>query len=468
MKINKDMIFSKILFLIFLGITVALFVYVILRAYKIGFTHDESLTFTILIGKSNWLLTSNNHWLNTILSYLSFKLFGSSELALRLPNVFSFLIYSYYCYKLVVEKSTCIFSTIPPVLFLMLNPFVVDFFGLARGYGLAMAFFSGSLFYFLKFHEGPDNNKALAKGFLFSVLTIYSNYSFIIPIITLHLGHIIQTYSKKQKRLITKKQLLLFGIEVFALFPALGNILLLKKRNELYFGGTNNIIEDTLFSIFEHTFLVELINYQNWIILLLILAVLSFGLIIKKQGSLRFLTIVLSAGFLLPIILHFTLGMNYPLGRAALYWIVIFGVYFHKFLDYLFETKRKILSYLFTSNIAFISLFVAFSFSSTINLTYTQQWKYDADTRSMLEVLNKDVKSGEKYRLGINWLFEPTINYYIQAKNYDFLEPVTREGVDNKEYDYYYIFDNENINKTCIKEINTFSVSNTKPIKNCH
>ncbi len=457
----------KTLFFIFLGTTAVLFIYVILRAYTIGFTHDESLTFTIFTEKSRWMLTANNHWLNTILSHLSFQIFGSSELALRLPNVFSFLIYSYYCYKLIVEKSTHIISTVLPAIFLILNPFVIEFFALSRGYGLAMAFFSGSLYYFLKFYEEPDNNKALIKGLILSVLTIYSNYSFVIPIITLHLGYLGHLDFKKQKQLFNKKQLLFLSIEVVALLPALVNILILKKRNQLYFGGSKNIIENTLFSLFDKIFPLELFNNQNWIILFLFLIVILFGLITKKQSSLRYMSIVLSALFLLPIVLHFTLGIKYPLGRAALYWVMILGVYFHVFLENLYATKRKIASYLFTTNIASISFFVAFSFLSTMNLAYTQIWKYDADTYLVLEVLNSDVKSDKQYSLGINWIFEPTINHYIKTKDYNFMEPVTREGIDSKEYDYYYVFDNENININCKKEIKFFSVSNTKLIKNC-
>ncbi|MFC1896651.1 hypothetical protein ACFL0Q_08365, partial [Thermodesulfobacteriota bacterium] len=49
-----------------------------------------------------------------------------------------------------MKKTTYVFSAIAPLVFLMLNSFLIEFFGLSRGYGLAMAFFSGSLFFFLK------------------------------------------------------------------------------------------------------------------------------------------------------------------------------------------------------------------------------------------------------------------------------------------------------------------------------
>lgn len=97
----------------YLLIVLILFIYVILRAINISFSHDESLTFTIFEGNRKWLKTANNHWLNTILAYISSRIFGYSELSLRLPNIISFPIFSYYCFKLFVfpgKYTDCIFD----------------------------------------------------------------------------------------------------------------------------------------------------------------------------------------------------------------------------------------------------------------------------------------------------------------------------------------------------------------------
>lgn len=460
---------SKVLLLTFLGLTVALFVYVILRAYTLGFTIDESKTFTILIGEKQWILTANNHWLNTILTYLSYKLFGPSELALRLPNILGFLFYSYYCYKLVVEKSTSIISTIAPILFLMLNPLVIDFFSLARGYGLAMAFFSGSLYYFLRFYEDPYSNKALVKGIVFSILTIYANYAFIVSIIALHIGYLVRIYSTMPAFRSIGKQLLFLTFEAIALLPAVFNLLILKNGNQLYYGGTHNIVKDTLFSLFNNTFPIKLVADQNAAILILISVAIIFGLIIKKQNSLKFLLIILFSVLLIPVLLHSTLDMKYPLDRTALYWVVIFGVYFHVLLENLIYIKRKNSVYLTGITIYCISFLVVYGFFCTANVSYCQLWKFDADTRSMLEVLNEETKSGEKIRLGVHVLFEPTINYYKIAKDYNFIELVThtQEGVTDKEGDYYYSFKGDDIAIGCQEVIKNFNLSNTKLIKNC-
>jgi hypothetical protein len=40
-------------------------------------------------------------------------------------------------------------------------------------------------------------------------------------------------------------------------------------------------------------------------------------------------------------------------------------------------------------------------------------------------------------RLGIDWWFAPTINFYRVTQDLIWLEPVTRKGLEG-EYDYYY------------------------------
>ena len=468
MKMSKDMKCSKTTFFIFLGITLFCFIYVILRAEALGFTHDEGLTFTILSWSRAFMFSPNNHWLNTILIYLSGNIFGHSEFSLRLPNVLSFLVYSYFCYKIVVEKSTHFFPSIIVIIFLMLNTCLIDYFSLARGYGLALAFLTGSFFYFLKAVDNSDDNKNLINGIIFSVLTIYSNFTFVFPIIALHLGYLLHVFFKNRKLLFRKERIKLFIIEAAVLFPAFIAIIMLKLRSHLYYGGTRNIIRDTLFSIFSQAFKVRVFDDQKWIILIAIAVMILFGIIIKKQKPLKLLLIVLSTVLLLPIILHYTIGLVYSLGRYALYWIVILGVFFHVFLDNLFETKKRIFAYFFTVVIACITFVSTISFFDNMNLQYTQDWKYSADVGNMLEFLDKNVDRNKKYTLGRHWLFKYTIDYYRQSKNYNWLESPIKVGKkENKDYDYYYGFNGKRSKFDSQKELKRFKNSNTKLIKNC-
>jgi len=74
-----------------------------------------------------------------------------------------------------------------------------------------------------------------------------------------------------------------------------------------------------------------------------------------------------------------------------------------------------------------------------------------------------------KIKLGINWLFEPTINFYRQTKNIKWLLPVDRKGILPND-DYYYVFRNEiNLSDTNkYKILYEFDRINTVLVKNNH
>ena len=64
------------------------------------------------------------------------------------------------------------------------------------------------------------------------------------------------------------------------------------------------------------------------------------------------------------------------------------------------------------------------------------------DTEKMLEVLNIKREGASSVQLGINWLFEPTINFYKTTKNYEWLKPVNRNGL-SEEDDFRYVMKND-------------------------
>src|ERR1043166_8151742 len=88
--------------LIFIG--AELFLYILLRAFLVSFTHDEGLTVMeyatrpwAVINNVNW---TNNHLLNTWLCRLNLDWFGPSQIALRWPNVFAGLLYIIFAARL--------------------------------------------------------------------------------------------------------------------------------------------------------------------------------------------------------------------------------------------------------------------------------------------------------------------------------------------------------------------------------
>ena len=103
-------------------------------------------------------------------------LFGNSELSLRIPNILCFLVYGFFCYKIVVENTKSTFATIIAASFLLFNHFLLEYFGLMRGYAMATAFLTGNIYYFLQALKKGEN-KYFPKAVLFSILTISVSYT---------------------------------------------------------------------------------------------------------------------------------------------------------------------------------------------------------------------------------------------------------------------------------------------------
>jgi uncharacterized membrane protein len=125
--------------------------YVAARAARVSFTYDESYSYfhfvgaplrTVLFFQGD--VTENNHSLNSLLMTLSARVAGNSELALRLPNVLAFVGYAAAVLFLVCRFQNAVSRILCAVLLLM-NPFVLELFSLARGYGLALALVLGSM-----------------------------------------------------------------------------------------------------------------------------------------------------------------------------------------------------------------------------------------------------------------------------------------------------------------------------------
>ena len=103
------------------------------------------------------------------------------------------------------------------------------------------------------------------------------------------------------------------------------------------------------------------------------------------------------------------------------------------------------------------------------NTTSFLSWRFEAQTKEMLNDLQtlKNNEHKTKINLGISWLYEATINYYIKAKKYTWLTKVENEGPKQGNYDYYYIMkeDKKFIEKYSKKIIKEYTISGSLLIK---
>ena len=137
------------------GIVAGLLLFFVLeRAIRVSLTYDEAATYLRYISRTGLLSVfsfsvATNHFANTVLVRLSTAIGGSGELALRLPNVAAFAVYLLFAF-LILERLKHRIVAAAGFVLLNLNPYLLDFFALCRGYGLSLGLLMGSLYFLLK------------------------------------------------------------------------------------------------------------------------------------------------------------------------------------------------------------------------------------------------------------------------------------------------------------------------------
>ena len=149
------------------GLCVFFLAFATLRAVRVPLTYDEAASSIRYIDTSTPSVfdtsalsifnfeVATNHFLNTLLTKACDVVAGGSEIVLRLPSIIGYAMFLGFS-LLILHRSVRPAIATPGFLLLNLNPYVLDFFSLSRGYGLSLGFLMGSLFYLFKFLDHPQ------------------------------------------------------------------------------------------------------------------------------------------------------------------------------------------------------------------------------------------------------------------------------------------------------------------------
>jgi 4-amino-4-deoxy-L-arabinose transferase-like glycosyltransferase len=232
-----------------LALTIGLFFlfYIGIRAGKLSMTHDESSTTNVVDGSYNNIMfaenmfgTANNHVLNSLLLKKSVNLFGWHEWSIRLPNVLYFILYFVAVLLLMQHISRNIFFRFAGILLFCMPHFVIDYFSLARGYGMAVAFQTMSLYLLIRFFQ-ERKEKHLAVSFIMLALAVYANFTWLnILLAQWAVVNIVMLLEKKDKPLV-KFTSSLIRINLVPLLVAFLLVLLIYKPIG-YLSGNNELV----------------------------------------------------------------------------------------------------------------------------------------------------------------------------------------------------------------------------------
>jgi len=464
---NKLSLINKLSIVIVIIVGIIAFSFAILKAYFVPFTYDEAYTFIHFLPQDFMNIISlakpfsaNNHILSTLFVKLSQNIFGSSEIALRIPSLISFSIY--IVFSILIIRKINIDFILPGFVLLISNPYLLDFFALARGYSLAISLMMVSIFLWINYRE-TEEKKWYIQSLILAGFSALSNFSLLLFVASLLLLNNYYGFLRERAGINNFKQFLsrfLKWNKINFIFLSILFIVFYEpirrciKYKLLYHGGHIGFWSDSIMSLLKYSlynanYTKLLLLPLSWLLIVVLLTSLIFLFQHVKKSILRIGDITnWNYDFILLFLLiisisismHFLGGNRYPIDRGSLFLypiiILIIMVTVNK-LFFQFNFKKITLILTIFASTCFVLHTI-----KTQNLIDFIQWKHDSQTKIMLEDLeayrNQEFCDSNKMYFGTSWIFYPVVNYYIISKGLNWLELVSDKGIVGKE-DYIYL-----------------------------
>lgn len=292
---------------------------------------------------------ANNHVLNSMLSNFSYHIFGSSPLALRLPNVLTYALFFYGAFQIAGRLNKKILRW-GLLLALVGSHYLFEYFGECRGYGMSIAFFVFGVFQFIRLKEtGMRKHILFVPLFLF--LATAANLTLILPSVLIFgfmcLFQLKQNFANNKKALIINGSILLItGLPFLALVKL---SFAFKERGAFYYGVGDGFYEVTVRSLSN----VFMDFYNTPIALVLTLLFIGFTIFLiihlirnktlySTLENASFFPALLIANIACILFLFHKMEVNFPEDRVAIHLFFLFITSFAFILDELSTKNAKI------------------------------------------------------------------------------------------------------------------------------
>lgn len=439
-------------------LSLILVIYNIARIVGVSITHDEVITPVLMQSYGHYItmsqVTANNHILNSVLRKFFIELFGNYDLfTVRLDSLLAqlaFLAFSYLLLKRLFAKNAWLLAGF---LLLNLNPFMFDFWGLSRGYGLSLAFMMGGI-YFLVSYIQLKRPQHLWLYLLMGILAVWSNFAllnFYVASIAVLMAEHVLFFDRNKLKIFLKQELATLALMSFAIYLLVGEpIRKLRESNELYYGGDAGLMKDTLYGLVRETFsfhfespYIAYVSYVVIVSLLLTSIYWPIAFIKNRHDDKTRVGILLWLLLMIPLcsikVQHKFLHTKYLIDRTALFLIVLYIlqlIYSLYCLSYYKKWAATVLiciiTFLFTGN-----------FIKSINTDHTQMWLFDRyDTIVLDKMLKESKNKKDKITVRTDWIFAPSFIYYWEKKykgRFKEFKYIKEKPGGDTSYDYYYL-----------------------------
>lgn len=402
--------------------------------------------------------SANNHVLNSLLAKWSTALLGFSPFVLRLGNLLGAAVYLGAGYALVRRYLPNLYLAIPTWLIWIGNPYLADFQGLCRGYGLSVALESAAIWAVVATLEqrgrqtGAAARVYLAIGIITAALAAWTNF------VALHFFTAVVILpgadALRRRDLYT---LYWIGGSTLALAALLYEpIRKIREHGDFGWFGNTGFWEDTVLGLANTLLLGQHYFGINTplIVGLLIIAILAGSALLAGRrlwkNRLQLDTVSWMAG-LFPLVILINLALVVLTSAAYLNTRITLFLYPPAVIALLelldagrkrFGILRGVAGVLGTAAMA--------NFLYNANLTRSYEWYYDQDTIHILdfmEALRVSEGRDTPYLLNVYCLQEPSFQFYMRhnkEKYESLLQPireVPRWMPDslNTDVEFYYV-----------------------------
>jgi hypothetical protein len=439
------------------------------RAAVQSVTHDEGLIYEWYLDGGVYhllMFDPSNHVLFTFLAKFFVRLFGISELSLRaasLTGAAAFLTAAYsLCRKLFGEGILFLLS----LALICLNPQMLDFMVVARGYILGIACLSVAMYIMARMTDqgsfNPQDKKWCVESSVASVflaLSVVSNLTYVVPAAALALS-----FSAVALR--GHLSLAQFRSEVFRAFArcfvvpgvSVGLFLLWPFMIQLRPGQFNRSLphaSDALRDLFESSFLYKwtgdiyayslgamapapgswqdkVIDFGIYVFLPLLFLFVLLGLILisrspdetrrNRIAQCQVFGGAAIASVALTVILHVFFRLNYPFARLSLYLVPLLTLSVMLVGQ---ELNLRFPRYHLNVLGFFLAAAVLSDYAVSLNTKYIRYNAYDVISRDLFLAISTDAHAhgSTGIRVGGTWWYEPEVNFYRRRYNAEWMKP---------------------------------------------
>lgn len=452
-------------------VSVAIIAYVAVRAATLAITIDEALTWT-WHATGTWqdivLLRTpgepdNNHVLLTLFAKLAVACFGLSEFTLRLPTLLGLAMFLGGI-NAVLRRTVPGWVQVLGVCALGLNPYLVDYFSIARGYGLGVGLATAGLGALLAaMADAPRSVRPVATrvAFLLFTLAALANLTFVLVLVAaavvLWTPFLIRGRARVAWRALWPSSggawVVVVGtalLQGYLLRP----LLVVRRAGLFTAGGSHGFWSDTAGSLVEGTIHgshwpdeTRVLLYA-WIAITLVLTpVVLWSLRLCQRRVFAAVAILFAMTLLVAIgsvLQHALFGVAYLEGRRGLSLIVLFMLTAFALAGVPRTAPRALRAAAFAAGVAVPAL-LAVRGLLALNMEFVRDWKMDAAGREMMVATKAWIDARPRdapVRLRVFWPLAPSAEFYRHALGLESsLQPLRvddRPGFDGPA-DLYYV-----------------------------